>query len=235
MQERISPARRVSGTLRLPGDKSISHRYGMLAAIADGSTRIHNYSDGADCQSTLRAMVALGAVVGRRDGELVIKGSGLDGLKAPAADLDAGNSGSTIRMLSGILAAQRFSSRIYGDDSLSRRPMERIMRPLTEMGAKIEARDGRFPPLTITGAKLRPIEYTLPVPSAQVKSAILLAGLYAEGATVVHEPIRSRDHTEIALREFGADVTVASRTITLQGRPKLEARELAVPSDLSSA
>src|SRR5438552_16470490 len=155
-------------------------------------------------------MEDLGAVVGSRNGGLVIKGSGLDGLKAPAADLDAGNSGSTIRMLSGILAAQRFSSRIYGDESLSRRPMERIMRPLTEMGAKIEARDGRFPPLTITGAKLRPIGYTLPVPSAQVKSAILLAGLYAEGATVIHEPIRSRDHTEIALREFGADVTVAS-------------------------
>src|SRR5205085_6696602 len=176
MQERISPARRLSGTLRLPGDKSISHRYGMLAAIADGSTRIHNYSDGADCQSTLRAMEALGAVVGRRNGELVIKGSGLDGLKAPAADLDAGNSGSTIRMLSGILAAQRFPSRIYGDESLSRRPMERIMRPLGEMGALIAARDGRYPPLAITGTTLKPIEYTLPVPIAQVKSCVLFVG-----------------------------------------------------------
>src|SRR5205085_9123203 len=169
MQERISPARRLSGTLRLPGDKSISHRYGMLAAIADGSTRIHNYSDGADCQSTLQAMEALGAIVGRRDGELVIKGSGLDGLKAPAADLDAGNSGSTIRMLSGILAAQRFSSRIHGDESLSRRPMERIMKPLGEMGARIRAREDKFPPLEIEGGRLRPIEYPLPVPSAQVK------------------------------------------------------------------
>jgi 3-phosphoshikimate 1-carboxyvinyltransferase len=207
----------------------------MLAAIAEGSSRIRNYSDGADCQSTLGAVRALGAGVERRSGELVIEGRGLEGLAAPAADLDAGNSGSTIRMLSGILAAQSFSSRIYGDESLSRRPMERIMKPLAEMGAKIEAHEGRFPPLAITGAPLRPVEYTLPAPSAQVKSCILLGGLYADGATVVHEPIRSRDHTEIALREFGADITVERRKITLQGRPKLEGRDLAVPSDLSSA
>ena len=235
MQERISPARRISGALRLPGDKSISHRYAMLAAIAEGPTRIHNYSPGADCQSTLGAVSALGAAVERRDGEIVIRGQGLEGLAAPAADVDAGNSGSTIRMLSGILAAQEFSTQIYGDESLSRRPMDRIMKPLGEMGAVIRARDGRFPPLEITGAKLRPIEYTLPVPSAQVKSCVLLAGLFAEGATVVNEPVRSRDHTEIALREFGADITVAPRKITLQGRPKLQGRSLAVPSDLSSA
>jgi 3-phosphoshikimate 1-carboxyvinyltransferase len=235
MQERISPARRVSGTLRLPGDKSISHRYAMLASIAEGATRIRNYSDGADCQSTLGAVRALGAGVERRDGELIIEGRGLDGLQAPATDLDAGNSGSTIRMLSGILAAQPFSTRIYGDESLSRRPMERIMRPLSEMGAKIEARDGKFPPLAITGTRLRPIEYTLPVPSAQVKSCVLLAGLYAEGATVVHEPVRSRDHTEIALRELGADISAHRGKITLLGRPRLEGKPLSVPSDLSSA
>jgi 3-phosphoshikimate 1-carboxyvinyltransferase len=235
MQERISPAGRISGTLRLPGDKSISHRYAMLAAIAEGTSRIRNYSDGADCQSTLGAVRALGAAVERSDGEIIIHGRGLEGLQRPAADLDAGNSGSTIRMLSGILAAQKFSTRIYGDESLSRRPMERIMKPLGEMGAKIAARDGRFPPLEITGGALRPIEYTLPVPSAQVKSCVLLAGLYANGETIVHEPIRSRDHTEIALAEFGADITVAARKIVLQGRPKLEGRHLAVPSDLSSA
>jgi len=235
MQERISPAHHISGTLRLPGDKSISHRYAMLAAIAEGDTRIRNYSTGADCQSTLGAMQALGAGVERLNGEIVIHGVGLQGLKKPAADLDAGNSGSTIRMLSGILAGQKFSSRIYGDESLSRRPMQRIMTPLAEMGAKISARDGKFPPLEITGAKLRPIEYTLPVPSAQVKSCVLLAGLYAEGATVVHEPIRSRDHTEIALAEFGADINVERRKITLQGRPSLKGCDLAVPSDLSSA
>ena len=235
MQERVSPARRISGTLHLPGDKSISHRYAMLAAIADGDTNIRNYSTGADCQSTLAAVSALGAGVDRRDGEIVIHGSGLEGLRAPAADLDAGNSGSTIRMLSGILAAQKFSSRIYGDESLSRRPMARIMQPLGEMGARITARDGRFPPLSIIGAPLKPIEYTLPVPSAQVKSCVLFAGLYAHGATVVHEPMRSRDHTEIALREFGADITVERRKITLQGRPKLAGCQLSVPADLSSA
>jgi 3-phosphoshikimate 1-carboxyvinyltransferase len=235
MQERISPARRIAGALRLPGDKSISHRYAMLSAIAEGTTRIRNYSTGADCQSTLGAMSALGAGVEREDGEIVIHGRGLDGLAAPAADLDAGNSGSTIRMLSGILAAQKFTSRIFGDESLSRRPMDRIMKPLVQMGAKIAAHDGRFPPLEITGAALRPIEYTLPVPSAQVKTCVLLAGLYAEGATVVHEPVRSRDHSEIALREFGADLTVERRTITLQGRPRLKGCSLAVPSDLSSA
>src|SRR6185503_17777196 len=208
MQERISPARRIQGAVRLPGDKSISHRYAMLAAIAEGTTRIRNYSTGADCQSTLAAMSALGAGVERQDGQVVIEGRGLEGLTAPAADLDAGNSGSTIRMLSGILAGQKFSTGIYGDESLSRRPMDRIMKPLGKMGAAISARDGRFPPLRITGSALRPIEYTLPVPSAQVKSCVLLAGLYAEGATVVYEPIRSRDHTEIALREMGADISI---------------------------
>ena len=235
MQEKISPARRVAGTLRLPGDKSISHRYAMLAAIAEGLTRIRNYSTGADCQSTLGAISALGAAVERRDGEILIQGNGLDGLTAPAADLDAGNSGSTIRMLSGILAAQKFTSRILGDESLSRRPMDRILQPLGQMGARIAARDGRYPPLEIIGTPLEPIVYTLPVPSAQVKTCVLFAGLYAEGDTVVHEPVRSRDHTEIALREFGADITLEPRKITLQGRPRLKGCDLAVPSDLSSA
>jgi 3-phosphoshikimate 1-carboxyvinyltransferase len=235
MQERISPARRIAGTVRLPGDKSISHRYAMLAAIAEGPSRIRNYSTGADCQSTLGAVEALGAEVERRDGEIVIHGRGLDGLTAPERDLDAGNSGSTIRMLSGILAAQKFSCRIFGDESLSKRPMQRILQPLGEMGASIQARDGKFPPLSITGSKLNALDYTLPVASAQVKSCVLLAGLYAEGPTVVREPMRSRDHTEIALREFGAEITVERRVITVQGRPRLVGRELTVPSDLSSA
>ena len=231
----IRPARSLSGSITLPGDKSISHRYGMLAAIADGDTRIRNYSGGADCQSTLRAMQALGAEIEWLDGQITVRGRGLEGLRPPSANLDAGNSGSTIRMLSGILAAQKFTTRIFGDESLSRRPMERIMQPLASMGARITARDGKYPPLEIEGSKLSPIEYTLPVPSAQVKSCVLLAGLYADGATVVNEPIRSRDHTEIALREFGADITVERRKITLQGRPKLKGLDLAVPSDLSSA
>src|SRR5260370_28850056 len=154
MQERVHLARRISGTLRLPGDKSISHRYAMLAAIADGDTHIRNYSTGADCQSTLGAVSALGAGVDRRDGEIVIHGRGLEGLPAPAADLDARNRASTIPMLSGILAAQKFSSRIYGDESLSRRPMARIMQPLGEMAAPIAAREGRFPPLSVTSSPL---------------------------------------------------------------------------------
>jgi 3-phosphoshikimate 1-carboxyvinyltransferase len=235
MPEQILPAGSINGVIELPGDKSISHRYAMIAAIAEGTTKIRNYSTGADCQSTLGCVRALGAEVEKRDGATWIHGSGLDGLRAPADLLDAGNSGSTIRMLSGILAAQPFVTRIGGDESLSRRPMARIMDPLRQMGAVIEARDNRFPPLTIRGAQLQPITYTLPVASAQVKSCVLLAGLFAEGRTTVHEPLRTRDHTELALREFGADVDVERLAITVTGRPRLQARELRVPGDLSSA
>jgi len=235
MPQRISPARSISGSVTLPGDKSISHRYAMIASIAEGETRIRNYSTGADCHSSLNAMRALGVPVEEAGTEVTIRGGGLDGLRQPPADLDAGNSGSTIRMLSGILAAQRFPTRIGGDDSLSRRPMGRIIEPLSRMGASITARDGRFPPLEIHGARLRPIDYTLPVPSAQVKTCVLFAGLFAEGETIVHEPVRSRDHTEIALREFGADLRVQGKTIALTGRPQLTGRDLVVPADLSSA
>src|ERR1051326_3122186 len=198
MQKRISPASRISGSIALPGDKSISHRYAMIAAISKGATRIRNYSTGADCHSTLGCVRALGIDVEGSGTEFVIRGKGLDGLRAPAGPVDAGNSGSTIRMLSGILAAQPFQSRIIGDESLSRRPMQRIMKPLGEMGARICAREGQFPPLEIEGATLHPIDYRLPVPSAQVKTCILFAGLFAEGLTSVTEPVRSRDHTELA-------------------------------------
>jgi 3-phosphoshikimate 1-carboxyvinyltransferase len=232
---RIAPASVISGSLSLPGDKSISHRYALIGAIAEGDTRIANYSTGADCHSTLACVRALGIEVDGAGTEFTIHGKGLDGLRAPAKDLDAGNSGSTIRMLTGILAGQPFSSRIFGDESLSRRPMQRIMKPLGQMGARIDAREGQFPPLRIAGDKLRAIDYTLPVPSAQVKTCVLFAGLYAEGETVVTEPIRSRDHTEIALREFGAEIEVARQKIAIAGRPRLEGRELVVPSDLSSA
>jgi len=235
MQERITPARRLSGSICLPGDKSISHRYAMLAAIAQGDSILHNYSTGADCHSTLACMAALGAEVVESGADVRIRGRGLNGLTAPITDLDTGNSGSTIRMLSGILAAQPFTSRIAGDESLARRPMDRVMKPLAEMGASISARDGRYTPLEIRGSKLRPIDYMLPVPSAQVKTCILFAGLYADGETTVREPVRSRDHTEIALREFGADIQIRQRVITLTGGPKLAGRELFVPSDLSSA
>ncbi|MCS7315894.1 MAG: 3-phosphoshikimate 1-carboxyvinyltransferase [Bryobacterales bacterium] len=235
MTRTIRPAARLCGSLRLPGDKSISHRYAMLAAIAEGTTRIRNFSSGADCASTLGALAALGVRIERSGNEVVVHGQGLDGLRAAETALEAGNSGSTMRMLAGILAGQPFRTVIAGDDSLSRRPMDRIIRPLESMGARIRAREGRYPPLEIEGARLRPIEYELPVASAQVKSCVLFAGLYAEGVTAVVEPVRTRDHSEIALREFGAEVNVEGRRISVRGRPRLHACELEVPGDLSSA
>jgi 3-phosphoshikimate 1-carboxyvinyltransferase len=235
MEKRISPASSISGAIALPGDKSISHRYAMIASIAQGPTRVRNYSTGADCHSTLGCMRGLGIEIDGQGTEFTIHGKGLDGLRQPLADLDAGNSGSTIRMLSGILAAQPFQSRIFGDESLSRRPMQRVMTPLAQMGARLSAREGKFPPIEIKGSELNPITYDLPVPSAQVKTCVLFAGLFAEGETSVIEPIRSRDHTEIALREFGANLTVERQRISVHGRAKLEGREVTVPSDLSSA
>lgn len=235
MIERITPAHRLHGEIRLPGDKSISHRYAMLAALAEGTSRIRHYSTGADCRSTLRCLQALGIRISNENDTVCVEGAGLDGLKEPAHMLDAGNSGSTIRMLTGILAAQPFTSRIGGDESLSRRPMRRIMTPLTEMGAEIHAREGQFPPLEIHGRPLRGIDYTLPVPSAQVKTCLLFAGLYASGETVVREPVRTRDHTELALRHFGAGIAVEGKTIRIRSRPRLQSRELSVPGDLSSA
>jgi 3-phosphoshikimate 1-carboxyvinyltransferase len=237
MNQSVSPAKSLNGVVILPGDKSISHRYGLLGGIANGVTTIHNYSTGADCQSTLGCMQALGAVVERRDDRLLIHGAALH---QAAAQLDAGNSGSTIRMLSGMLSGQNFTSRIGGDESLSGRPMDRVIKPLTQMGARIEGtaiagRNGNFPPLTIQGQRLHGIDYATPMASAQVKSCVLLAGLFAEGDTIVREAIQTRDHTEIALKDFGADVELAPRTITLHAGAKLEGREFMVPGDLSSA
>jgi 3-phosphoshikimate 1-carboxyvinyltransferase len=235
MRQTVGPAGRLSGAVILPGDKSISHRYALISSLAQGDSRIANYSTGADCHSTLGCVRALGIEVEEEGTTVTIHGKGLNGWREPAGDLDAGNSGSTIRMMAGLLAAQPFTSRIFGDESLSRRPMDRVMKPLAQMGAKIEAREGRFPPLTIHGGPVHAIDYTLPVPSAQVKTCVLFAGLFAEGETIVREPMKSRDHTEIALREFGAEIAVKQRVITLKGRPKLTGRELTVPSDLSSA
>ena len=235
MLRTIQPSGPLTGSLVLPGDKSISHRYAILASIAEGVSKIRNYSTGADCHSTLGAVRALGIEVEIEGATVTIHGKGLDGWRAPEADLDAGNSGSMIRMMAGVLAAQPFSSRMIGDESLTGRPMGRIIGPLSQMGARIEARDGKYPPLVIHGAKLNAIDYTLPVASAQVKTCVLLAGLFCEGETIVREPVRSRDHTELALREFGADISVVKRVITLQGRPTLKGRELMAPSDISSA
>ena len=235
MKKRITPAGAIGGAIRLPGDKSISHRYGILAAIAQGVSKLHNYSTGADCHSTLGCMRALGIEIEAAGGDITIHGKGPSGLRAAAGTLDAGNSGSTIRMLSGILAAQPFVTRIAGDDSLSRRPMARIMKPLAEMGARISARDDKFPPLEIHGGALQPIDYSTPVASAQVKSCVLFAGLYANGKTTVREPLRTRDHSEIALREFGAGIQAGPRVVSVNGPAMLQARELTVPGDLSSA
>ena len=238
-KEIIESGGSISGTVELPGDKSISHRYAILAALAEGRSKISHYSAAADCQSTLDCMVRLGIDVERSgrnyDLEIVINGSGLNGLRASRRSLDAGNSGTTMRLLAGVLAGQHFDSILTGDSSLKRRPMRRVIEPLEHMGAQIRARDANFAPLEIKGTELHPIQYTLPVASAQVKSAVLLAGLFAEGETSVEEPICTRDHTEVALQEFGADVRRVGNTVTVIGQPRLEARQAVIPGDLSSA
>jgi 3-phosphoshikimate 1-carboxyvinyltransferase len=231
----IRPARTISGSLEVPGDKSISHRYAILAALTEGTSDITHFSAAADCRSTLDCLSRLGARVEAKGDRVRVTGAGLGGLRPSRRALDAGNSGTTMRLLAGILSGQEFHSTIDGDRSLRRRPMRRVIDPLTMMGARIQSRDGGYAPLEIDGARLSPIEYTLPVPSAQVKSAVLLAGLFADGVTSVIEPIRTRDHTELALAEFGARLDHDGRAIRVHGRPRLEARSLAVPGDLSSA
>jgi 3-phosphoshikimate 1-carboxyvinyltransferase len=234
----ISPGGTVTGVVELPGDKSISHRYGILAALAEGKSEIINYASAADCQSTLECMRRLGAEIELKSDRVFITGAGLDALKEPRKVLDAENSGSTMRMLAGVLAGQRFNSTITGDDSLRKRPMRRVVEPLKQMGAEIMTKEGGVAPLEIKGSKLRAIEYSIPIPSAQVKSAVLFAGLYAEGETVVRESVATRDHSEAALREFGARVeSIAGEkgAIRIYPRPKLKARQLIVPGDLSGA
>jgi 3-phosphoshikimate 1-carboxyvinyltransferase len=231
----ILPARTISGSLEVPGDKSISHRYAMLASLAEGPSEITHFSAAADCRSTLDCFTQLGVKIDIQGDTVRISGLGLDGLRRPRRTLEAGNSGTTMRLLAGILSGQEFRSTLEGDASLRQRPMRRVMDPLTQMGARIHAREGGFAPLKIDGTRLSPIEYTLPVPSAQVKSAILLAGLFTDGVTSVTEPTRTRDHTELALAEFGARLDQEGRTIRIHGHPRLKGSTLAVPGDLSSA
>ena len=207
----------------------------MLAALAEGTSDITHFSAAADCRSTLDCFSRLGVKVEANADRVRITGAGLSGLRKPRRSLDAGNSGTTMRLLAGILSGQEFHSTIDGDGSLRRRPMRRVIDPLAKMGARIEARDGGHAPLEIEGTRLSPIEYTLPVPSAQVKSAVLFAGLFTDGVTSVIEPVRTRDHTELALAEFGARLDHDGRAIRIQGRPRLHACTLAVPGDLSSA
>jgi 3-phosphoshikimate 1-carboxyvinyltransferase len=233
--KRIKPAKALTGTVQFPGDKSISHRYAMLGAIAEGPSEIHFFSTSADCQSTLSCLKQLGVKIERKDNVVTIQGAGLSGLRPSPQPLNAGNSGSTMRMLAGILAGQPFRSVITGDASLSGRPMKRVADPLSQMGAAVMLRDGRLPPVEIGGGALKPICYEMPVASAQVKSAVLLAGLFAEGETQVIEKARTRDHTEIALEQMGADIGRHARTIAVRGRARLQGKKLYVPGDFSSA
>ena len=237
----IRPAKQLSGGVEPPGDKSISHRYAMIAALAEGTSELRHFAAAADCHSTLGCMKALGAEVKAQKDTVRITGNGLRGLKTPRRALDAENSGTTIRLLSGILAGQEFASQLTGDSSLQKRPMKRVVAPLRQMGADIRARDDNFAPLEIRGGRLHAIEFQMPMASAQVKSAVLLAALFAEGETVVMEPARTRDHTELALEEFGVTVEKNGKTVRIRGASngasaaKLEPRSIDVPGDLSSA
>ena len=240
-KETIHPAKALTGGLELPGDKSISHRYAMIAALAEGTSELHNFAAARDCHSTLGCMKSLGAEVSVDKTTVKITGRGLRGLKSSWRTLDAENSGTTIRLLSGILSGQSFTTKITGDTSLQKRPMKRVITPLRQMGADIRAKDDNLPPLEIHGGKLSAIHYEMPMASAQVKSAVLLAGLFAEGDTLVTEPATTRDHTELALAEFGAHLEKHGRTIVVRGmannsnKSDLQARSLDVPGDLSSA
>jgi 3-phosphoshikimate 1-carboxyvinyltransferase len=240
--ETVQPRKALSGGLELPGDKSISHRYAMLAALANGTSELRNFAAARDCHSTLGCMKSLGAGVKVEGSTVQVTGQGLRGLKSSWRTLDAENSGTTIRLLSGILSGQSFTTKITGDSSLQKRPMKRVMAPLREMGADIRGRDENFPPLEIRGGKLKAIEYQMPMASAQVKSAVLLAGLYAEGETAVTEPAATRDHTELALLEFDAPVRKQGHTIFVRGlaaggngNPTLRPISADIPGDLSSA
>jgi 3-phosphoshikimate 1-carboxyvinyltransferase len=240
-KEIIRPAKYLTGGLDLPGDKSISHRYAMLAGLAEGTSELRHFSAAADCHSTLRCMSALGAGVKIEKDTVRVTGCGPSGLKSSWRALDAGNSGTTMRLLAGILAGQEFSSKLTGDDSLQKRPMKRVIGPLRQMGADIRGREDNFAPLEIRGTRLKSIDYQMPMASAQVKSAVLLAGLFADAVTSVTEPAPTRDHTELALEEFGAQVEKHGRTVRIHGlrggngSGKLLARSLDIPGDLSSA
>jgi len=242
MKIKIKPARCLRGTAYLPGDKSISHRAAILSAIAEGKSQINNFSTSVDCDSTLRCLEKLGVRITRKDRTVIIEGVSKDGLKQTFEKLDCGNSGTTARLLAGVLAGQNFESVLIGDESLSKRPMKRVIEPLEMMGAKIESAGGNYLPMKIQGKKpLKAISYQMPVASAQVKSCVLLAGLFADGKTSVFEAnvdneiVTTRDHTERMLRYFGVNVEVSGGRIAVSGDSKLKAKDLTVPCDISSA
>ncbi len=234
---RIEPVQSLKGTFFVQGDKSISHRAVMLASLARGTSEISGFLAGEDCINTVACMRKLGVVITpatitKNTKKVVVQGAGLDGLHAPSEVLDVGNSGTSIRLLSGILAAQSFTTTITGDASIQKRPMDRVVKPLTEMGAKIT---GTYAPLIIEGTRLTPVSYISPISSAQVKSCVLLAGLFCDGVTSVTEPLLSRDHTERMLSFFGANVERKGLTVSVQGDPILEGKRFTVPGDISSA
>lgn len=233
---KFQKANTLKGEVTIPGDKSISHRAVMFGSLAEGTTEVTNFLQGADCLSTIEAFRQMGITIENTPERILIHGRGLHGLNAPSDVLDMGNSGTTTRLISGILAGQPFESTLTGDASIQKRPMRRIMEPLSMMGASIVSINGNdCAPLHITGAPLHGIHYHSKVASAQVKSAVLLAGLYADGETLVTEPSLSRNHTEIMLRTFGADLTSEGRTAKVCPEPRLEGQKIHVPGDISSA
>ncbi len=232
----ITKANSLKGEIKVPGDKSISHRGVMFGAISEGTTELTGFLDGADCRSTIGCFRAMGIDISQNADYVVIHGKGLHGLKAPSQMLDVGNSGTTTRLISGILAGQPFVSSLNGDESIQKRPMGRIITPLTQMGAHIRSiKDNGCAPLEIGGSPLKAIHYDSPVASAQVKSCVLLAGLYADGVTSVTEPVVSRNHTELMLSGFGADIKSEDLTASIVGNPKLIGQKIEVPGDISSA
>ena len=232
----IQKLNKLHGKLTIPGDKSISHRAVMFGALAQGTTRITHFLEGADCLSTISCFQAMGIHIQKNKDEVLVEGKGLHGLKAPLDILDVGNSGTTTRLISGILAGQAFTSRLTGDASICQRPMGRIITPLSMMGAQITSQNQNgCAPLTIQGGHLHGIHYQSPVASAQVKSCVLLAGMYADAPTSVTEPVLSRNHTELMLNYFGAQVTSKGTTASILPQPDLKARDITVPGDISSA
>ena len=235
LQIRAEPGRSVRGSIRVPGDKSISHRAAILGALAEGHTRVSGFLEGADCLATVSALQSLGVEIIRDATRLEINGVGLHGLQAAGKVIDLGNSGTAMRLMTGLLCAQPFDTTLTGDESLVQRPMERVAEPLRKMGAAIETQAG-CPPLIISGGRsLNAIDYAMPLASAQVKSAILLAGLYVDGVTSVTEPEATRDHTEKLLEAFGAEVNVVGRRVSVSGPAKLSATDIEIPGDFSSA
>ncbi|MBC2257742.1 3-phosphoshikimate 1-carboxyvinyltransferase [Listeria booriae] len=225
----------LTGTIRVPGDKSISHRSIMFGALANGTTTVSNFLKGEDCLSTIGVFRALGVQIEEFPDKIVVHGTGWDGLKRPDETLDVGNSGTTIRLMLGILAGRPFDATLEGDASIAKRPMGRVMLPLREMGAIFEAKDANFAPVKVTGTKLQPMTYTLPVASAQVKSAIIFAALQADGETTIIEKEKTRDHTEQMIRQFGGAITTDGLTIRVNGGQEFQGQNVVVPGDISSA